>query len=69
MQPINSSISLALSGFQYVAMSHAGESMADPLLYFHNITATTIGLLRAMQRADVHKVGRSRSDLYIANAR
>jgi len=52
----------------FAATAYVGESMADPLLYFHNITATTIGLLRAMQRADVHKLVYSSSCAVYGNS-
>jgi len=39
----------------FAALAYVGESVGDPLAYYHNNTAGTISLLRAMDRA---KVGR-----------
>lgn len=35
---------------------HAGESMADPLLYYRNITSNMVNVLTAMKEFDVNRV-------------
>jgi UDP-arabinose 4-epimerase len=37
----------------FAAIAFVGESTADPLRYYHNITANTMGLLEAMHRTGV----------------
>ena len=37
----------------FAALAYVGESVADPLAYYHNNTAGTISLLRAMKTAGV----------------
>jgi UDP-arabinose 4-epimerase len=40
----------------FAAIAYVGESVAQPLLYYHNITSNTINLLEAMKAAKVTKV-------------
>lgn len=44
------------SVIHFAAVAFVGESMANPLLYFRNITENTITLLSAMERANVAKI-------------
>ncbi|CAK9882698.1 unnamed protein product [Sphagnum jensenii] len=37
----------------FAAVAYVGESMAEPLRYYHNITSNTLGLLEAMVKYDV----------------
>lgn len=37
----------------FAAVAYVGESIADPLLYYANVTSNTANLLRAMQRSNV----------------
>jgi UDP-glucose 4-epimerase len=39
----------------FSALAYVGESVTDPLAYYHNNTAGTISLLRAMQAAGVRR--------------
>jgi hypothetical protein len=41
----------------FAAIAFVGESTADPLRYYHNITANTMGLLEAMHRTGVRVCG------------
>ena len=40
----------------FAALAYVGESVAEPLRYYHNNTAGTISLLRAMQAAGVRRL-------------
>ncbi|GBG86849.1 hypothetical protein CBR_g42132 [Chara braunii] len=40
----------------FAAIAYVGESMAEPLRYYHNITTNTLILLEAMRAADVNKL-------------
>ena len=40
----------------FAALAYVGESVADPLAYYHNNTAGTISLLRAMKAAGVKRL-------------
>jgi len=40
----------------FAALAYVGESVGDPLSYYANNTAGTIGLLQAMQRAGVQRM-------------
>ncbi len=40
----------------FAALAYVGESVADPLAYYHNNTAGTISLLRAMDAAGVRRM-------------
>jgi UDP-glucose 4-epimerase len=40
----------------FAALAYIGESVADPLAYYHNNTAGTISLLRAMKAAGVKRL-------------
>ncbi len=40
----------------FAALAYVGESVAEPLLYYHNNTAGTISLLRAMTAAGVMRM-------------
>jgi len=40
----------------FAALTYVGESVADPLRYYHNNTAGTIGLLRAMKATGVNRL-------------
>ena len=39
----------------FAAYAYVGESVEQPLLYYHNNTATTINVLRTMQEAGVNR--------------
>ena len=39
----------------FSALAYVGESVTDPLAYYHNNTAGTISLLRAMKAAGVRR--------------
>ena len=40
----------------FAALAYVGESVADPLAYYHNNTAGTISLLKAMHAAGVNRL-------------
>ncbi|XP_024368851.1 probable UDP-arabinose 4-epimerase 2 [Physcomitrium patens] len=40
----------------FAAVAYVGESTAEPLRYYHNITSNTLGLVEAMVRHRVHKL-------------
>ena len=40
----------------FAAIAYVGESVAQPLAYYRNVTVNTIGLLEAMRRHDVRKL-------------
>jgi UDP-glucose 4-epimerase len=40
----------------FAALAYVGESVEEPLSYYHNNTAGTVSLLRAMQAADVTRM-------------
>ncbi|MEL6187351.1 MAG: UDP-glucose 4-epimerase GalE [Myxococcota bacterium] len=40
----------------FAALKAVGESMSDPLRYYHNNLAGTLSLMRAMEAAKVHRV-------------
>jgi len=40
----------------FAALAYVGESVGDPLSYYHNNTAGTVSLLRAMQEAGVKRL-------------
>lgn len=40
----------------FAALAYVGESVTDPLAYYHNNTAGTISLLRAMKTAGVNRL-------------
>ena len=42
--------------FHFAAIAYVGESMADPVRYYSNITTNTVNLLRVMQAKDVRKM-------------
>ncbi|GAX82572.1 hypothetical protein CEUSTIGMA_g9998.t1 [Chlamydomonas eustigma] len=39
----------------FAAIAYVGESVAQPLLYYHNITVNTINLLEAMRASNINK--------------
>lgn len=40
----------------FAAVAYVGESMTEPLRYYHNITSNTLGLVETMVRHRVHKL-------------
>ena len=40
----------------FAAIAYVGESVANPLQYYHNITINTVMLLETMKRFDVRKL-------------
>mmetsp|Transcript_1293 Transcript_1293/g.2679 ORF Transcript_1293/g.2679 Transcript_1293/m.2679 type:complete len:401 (+) Transcript_1293:280-1482(+) len=40
----------------FAAVAYVGESVAEPLRYYDNITSNTVTLLKAMKSADVHRL-------------
>lgn len=45
-------------------LSGAGESVTEPLRYYHNITANVVNVLEAMRDSSVEQVGRPHSSLH-----